>query len=78
MPLAIVTANDSLFEELKYRYEHTQKGQYVSYQERMFLVTFDSGLKFVEVDPQTPERRDPSGRWGKYEYLGNPDERSNR
>lgn len=78
MTLAIITSNDSLFDELKYRYQHTQKGQYVSYQERLFLVTDDSGLKFVEVDPASPERRDPSHRWGKYEYLGDPDERNNR
>ena len=51
----------------------TQKGQYVSYGDRLFLATYNPELYFVEVDADTPEKRDPSGRWGKFKYLGDPD-----
>ncbi len=74
----IITSTDPLFDQLKYLYEQAQKGQIVSYQGRLFLVTDDNGLRFVELDPETPERRDPSKRWGKYKYLGDPDERNHR
>ena len=77
MSLEIVTSTDPLFDQLKYLHNEAQKGQYVTYQSRLFLAVYDNGLRFVEVDPTTPDPHDPSGRWGKYAYLGDPDERSN-
>lgn len=73
MALEIVKSDHPLYTTLLNLYER-DKGTFIWYGERLFWLTWNPDVYFVELDPNTPDPRDPAGRWGKYKYLGDPDE----